>query len=107
MGTKSLVMVAAVMVSLGGCEAVLMTTPSAVTYGKINPFRDVVPRYQNSEAPIFVASGRTVSGRTSPADFYTTDRSRMVRVGLATGMRRVWIAGRVIASLKPSTSNSH
>ncbi len=84
MWTKSVIAVAAVVVCLGGCETVLMTTPTVVTAGEIDPFKVVAPQYQNSEAPIFVASGRTVSGRTSPAHFYSTDRSRMVRVGLAT-----------------------
>ena len=84
MRAKSVIVVAAAVLSIGGCQAVLMKTPAAVSDGKIDPFEHVVPEHQNSEAPIFVASARTVSGKTYPAHFYTTDRSRMVRVGLAT-----------------------
>ena len=76
--------VAAVLVILGGCQTTLMPTPAIVSDGHIDPFKQVVPEYQNSEAPVFVASARTVSGKTDPAKFYSTDRSRMVRVGLAT-----------------------
>ena len=82
---KSLVVLAVVMVILGGCQTHLMTTPAAVSDGHINPFDRVVPEYQNSQAPVFVASARTASGKTTyPARFYTTNRSRIVRVGLAT-----------------------
>ena len=82
---KSLVVLAVVMVILGGCQTHLMTTPAAVSDGHINPFDRVVPEYQNSQAPVFVASARTASGKTTyPAQFYTTNRSRIVRVGLAT-----------------------
>jgi len=80
----SVVVVAAVIVSLGGCQTTLMPTPAIVSEGHIDPFAHVVPEYQNSEAPVFVASARTVSGKTDPAQFYSTDRSRVVRVGLAT-----------------------
>jgi hypothetical protein len=61
-----------------------MTTPAVVSAGHIDPFQSVVPEHQNTEAPVFVASARTASGKTFPAHFYTTERSRMVRVGLAT-----------------------
>ena len=85
MQMKSFVLIAAVVLSLGGCQTHLMTTPAIVSDGHINPFDHVVPEYQNSEAPVFVASARTVSGKTKyPAQYYTTKRSRMVRVGLAT-----------------------
>ena len=84
MWTKSVVVVAAVALTLGGCQTHLMTTPAVVSAGHIDPFGHVVPEYRNNEAPIFVASARTASGKTNPARFYTTDRSRAVRVGLAT-----------------------
>ncbi len=86
MQTKSIVVVvvAAVVLILAGCQTHLMTTPAVVSAGHIDPFGHVVPEYRNSEAPVFVASARTTSGRNFPAHFYTTDRSRMVRVGLAT-----------------------
>jgi hypothetical protein len=61
-----------------------MTTPAAVSTRHIDPFVRVVPEYQNTEAPVFVASARTASGKTNPTQFYTTNRSREVRVGLAT-----------------------
>lgn len=70
---------------LAGCKGpVLMATPAAVSEGGINPFEKVVPERQNSRVPVFVASARTVSGKEGPLDFYTTDRSREVRLGLAT-----------------------
>ena len=84
MRTKSVIVGAAVALILGGCQTVLMTTPAVVSAGHIDPFGHVVPEYQNSEAPVFVASARTASGKMSPAQFYTTNRSREVRVGLAT-----------------------
>jgi esterase/lipase superfamily enzyme len=89
----SVIVVATVVVSLAGCQTTLMPTPAIVSDGHIDPFKLVVPEYQNSEAPVFVASARTVSGKTDPARFYTTDRSRMVRVGIATleiGPRMTW-----------------
>jgi hypothetical protein len=84
MRTKSVIVGAVVALILGGCQTVLMTTPVVVSEGHIDPFVRVVREYQNSEAPVFVASARTASGKTNPARFYTTDRSREVRVGLAT-----------------------
>ena len=84
MRTKSVIVGAAVALILGGCQTVLMTTPAVVSAGHIDPFVRVVPEYQNSEARVFVASARTASGKTNPAQFYTTNRSREVRVGLAT-----------------------
>ncbi len=84
MRTKSVIVGAAVALILGGCQTVLMTTPAVVSEGHIDPFVRVVREYQNSEAPVFVASARTASGKTSPAQFYTTNRSREVRLGLAT-----------------------
>lgn len=67
-----------------GCRTHLMRTPSVVSAGHVDPFSHVVPEFQNTRAPVFVASARTTSGKTSPAHFYSTDRSREVRVGLAT-----------------------
>jgi len=84
MRTESVVVVAAVALTLGGCQTHLMTTPAVVSAGHIDPFSHVVPEHQNNEAPVFVASARTASGKTNPAQFYTTNRSREVRVGLAT-----------------------
>lgn len=84
MRMKSSIVVAALLLTLGGCQTYLMTTPTAVSDGHINPFERVVPEYQNTKASVFVASARAPSGKTFPAHFYTTDRSRMVRVGLAT-----------------------
>jgi len=81
---KTLVVVVPVLLGLAGCRTHLMTTPAVVSAGHIDPFVHVVPKYRNSEAPVFVASARTASGDTDPARFYTTDRSHMVRVGLAT-----------------------
>ena len=69
---------------LGGCQTRLMKTPSVVSEGGLDPFRHVPAQSQGNEAPIFVASCRTVSGSSVPADFYTDERSRAVRVGLAT-----------------------
>ena len=84
MRTKSLLVLVTVVVGLGGCQRHLVTTPTVVSEGHVNPFVHVVPEYQNSEATVFVASARTASGKTNPAQFYTTNRSREVRVGLAT-----------------------
>ncbi len=76
--------VAAIVVILAGCQAVLMPTPAVATDGLIDPFVYVSPEQHTSEIPVFVASARAVSGRTTPEQFYTTNRSREVRLGLAT-----------------------
>ena len=75
--------VLAVLLVTAGCGMVLMKTPAAVSSGKVDPFAHVIPERQNSEAPVFVASARTVSGRSEPSLFYTNDRSRELRLGLA------------------------
>ena len=84
MPVKNLFALLAVVVVTGGCRTSLMKTPAVVADGQIDPFLHVLPERQNTSAPVFVASSRTVSGSTNPAQFYTTDRSREVRLGLAT-----------------------
>jgi esterase/lipase superfamily enzyme len=73
-----------VVLILGGCHTKLMKTPTVVAAGTIDPFELVPPERQSSRVPVFVASARTVSGNTAPEQFYTNDRSREVRLGLAT-----------------------
>ena len=84
MRTKSVLVVVVAVLGLCGCQPGLMKTPAVVAEGKIDPFEHVLPERQSSEVPVFVASGRTVSGKTNPTRFYTNDRSREVRLGLAT-----------------------
>lgn len=69
---------------LVGCKSTLMKTPAAVSIGGVDPFFAVMPRWRNNQAPVFVASARTVSGRAEPHRFYTNERSREVRLGVAT-----------------------
>jgi hypothetical protein len=78
------VVIAAALFILGGCRTMLMKTPAVAADGLVDPFEHVMPERQNSEVPVFVASARTVSGNAEPARFYTNDRSREVRLGLAT-----------------------
>ena len=82
MQTKIVVVLVVVLITTG-CSTVLMKTPAAVSNGKFDPFASVIPKRQNSEAPVFVASARTVSGKSEPSRYYTNDRSREVRLGLA------------------------
>ena len=84
MRAKIAVVVSAVVLITAGCGTVLMKTPAAVSNGKLDPFARVIPERQNSEAPVFVASARAVSGKSEPSRFYTNDRSRELRLGLAT-----------------------
>jgi esterase/lipase superfamily enzyme len=84
MWTKIAVVLSAVVLITAGCGTVLMKTPAAVSNGQLDPFARVIPERQNSEAPVFVASARKVSGASEPSRFYTDDRSRVVRLGLAT-----------------------
>jgi esterase/lipase superfamily enzyme len=81
--TRLLLLLIAALV-LSGCRSVLMNSPAAAAEGLIDPFQRVIPERQNSLAPVFVASARTISGRTDPDEFYTNERSREVRLGLAT-----------------------
>ena len=74
---------AAILVA-GGCGAKLMGTPAVIADGQINPFEQVEPDRRTGEAPVLIASGRTVSGSQVPPLYYTDDRSIDVRVGLAT-----------------------
>jgi esterase/lipase superfamily enzyme len=93
MRAKIAVVVSAVVLITAGCGTVLMKTPAAVSNGKLDPFARVIPERQNSEAPVFVASARAVSGKSEPSRFYTNDRSRELRLGLATvqiGPRMTW-----------------
>jgi esterase/lipase superfamily enzyme len=83
MRTAIAVVLSAVILVTSGCGMVLMKTPAAVSSGKLDPFAPVIPERQNSEAPVFVASARTVSGKSEPTLFYTNDRSRALRLGLA------------------------
>ena len=83
MRTTIAVVLAAVILVTTGCGTVLMKTPAAVSSGKLDPFARVIPERQNSEAPVFVASARAVSGKSEPSIFYTNDRSRELRLGLA------------------------
>jgi esterase/lipase superfamily enzyme len=83
MRAKVAVVLSAVVLVTAGCGMVLMKTPAAVSSGKLDPFARVIPERQNSEAPVFVASARTVSGKSEPSLYYTNDRSRELRLGLA------------------------
>jgi hypothetical protein len=83
MRTTIAVVLSAVILVTTGCGTVLMKTPAAVSSGKLDPFARVIPERQNSEAPVFVASARAVSGKSEPSLFYTNDRSRELRLGLA------------------------
>jgi esterase/lipase superfamily enzyme len=83
MRAKVAVVLSAVVLVTAGCGMVLMKTPAAVSSGKLDPFARVIPERQNSEAPVFVASARTVSGKSEPSLFYTNNRSRELRLGLA------------------------
>jgi esterase/lipase superfamily enzyme len=84
MRTATGVVLSAVILVTAGCGGmVLMKTPAAVSTGKLDPFAPVIPERQNSDAPVFVASARTVSGKSEPTLFYTNDRSRALRLGLA------------------------
>lgn len=67
-----------------GCASGLMPTPVVVADGHLDPFESVVPTRRTVEAPIFVASGRAPSGDPSPALYYSSQRSREVRLGVAT-----------------------
>jgi len=69
---------------LGCARQLLMETPTIVSLGGIDPFQKVPANRQTSVVPVFVASGRTISGLEEPAKFYTNDRSRVVRLGVAT-----------------------
>ncbi|UCD29044.1 MAG: hypothetical protein JSV03_00745, partial [Planctomycetota bacterium] len=63
---------------LSGCARQhLMETPTIVSLGGIDPFQKVPANRQTAAVPVFVASGRTVSGLKDPAKFYTNDRSRV------------------------------
>jgi esterase/lipase superfamily enzyme len=77
------VLIVGALLLLGGCQTVLMKTPSVVAEGALDPFENVVPARQGSDVPVFVASARTVSGKDDPASFYSPDRSREVRLGRA------------------------
>jgi hypothetical protein len=79
MRAKVAVVLSAVVLVTAGCGMVLMKTPAAVSSGKLDPFARVIPERQNSEAPVFVASARMVSGKSEPSLFYTNDRSRDLR----------------------------
>jgi hypothetical protein len=59
MRTNSVVVFAAVALTLGGCQTHLMTTPAVVSAGHVDPFVRVVPEFQNNQATVFVASART------------------------------------------------
>jgi alpha-beta hydrolase superfamily lysophospholipase len=83
MRTTTAAGLAAVILVATGCGMVLMKTPAAVSSGKLDPFARVIPGRQNSEAPVFVAAARTVSGQSEPTRFYTNERSRALRLGLA------------------------
>jgi esterase/lipase superfamily enzyme len=83
MRAKIAVVVSAVVLITAGCGTVLMKTPAAVSSGKLDPLARVIPERQNSEAPVFVASARAVSGKSEPSLFYTNNRSRELRLGLA------------------------
>lgn len=61
-----------------------MPTPVVVADGLVNPFDSVSESNRTVEAQIFVASGRVPSGDQTPALFYSSQRSRDVRLGLAT-----------------------
>jgi esterase/lipase superfamily enzyme len=78
-----LILLSATILLLGGCHSVLMESPVVVSDGLIDPFRYVIPERQTCSAPVFVASGRSVSGKVQPDQFYTNDRSREVRLGRA------------------------
>jgi len=86
MRMKNMLSLAAMALVMSGCASrtYLMPTPVVVAEGLVDPFDKVVPERRNSEAPVFVVSGRTVSGRTEPGRFYSNDRSRELRLGLAT-----------------------
>ena len=86
MRMKSVLLFVAVALVMAGCSSrtYLMKTPVVAADGLVDPFEHVVPERQKSEVPVFVASARTVSGHADPARYYTNDRSREVRVGLAT-----------------------
>lgn len=72
-------------VILGGCgKQHLMKTPAVVADGAMDPFAYVRPELQSSDAYVFVASARAPSGSEEPARFYSDDRSREVRLGVAT-----------------------
>ncbi len=68
---------------LTGCTRVLMKTPAVIAEGGVDPFEYVLAERQSTDATVFVASARTVSGSTDPARFYSTERSREVRLGRA------------------------
>ncbi len=84
MRIKCVLVLVAALPTLGGCQTVLMKTPAVVAAGRVDPFQHVVPEWQHNRAPVFVASTRTVSGKSDPARFFTNDRSREVQLGLAT-----------------------
>jgi esterase/lipase superfamily enzyme len=79
-----LLVVVSLALALSGCGTKLMKTPSAVTAGGIDPFGQVPPERQTIDAPVLVASPRAVSGREEPTRFYSNDRNREVRLGVAT-----------------------
>ena len=79
-----IIILAAVFVSGGCARQELMQTPTVVCEGGINPFTRVIAERQSSTAPVFVASGRTLNNSaTGVGDFYTNERSPVVRLGRA------------------------
>jgi esterase/lipase superfamily enzyme len=84
MKTALVITLSATILLLGGCHNVLMKSPVVAADGLIDPFERVIPERQSCSAPVFVASARTVSGKIQPDQFYTNDRSRAVRIGMAT-----------------------
>ncbi|MEM6751312.1 MAG: alpha/beta hydrolase [Planctomycetota bacterium] len=77
------VLVVAWLVVAGGCAPTMMETPTLVSEGLVDPFEGVLPERRTTTVPVFVASAREATGEADPKRFYTNDRSRIVRLGVA------------------------
>ncbi|MEM6332372.1 MAG: alpha/beta hydrolase [Planctomycetota bacterium] len=75
--------VLACVVVFAGCAPKMMETPTLVSEGLVDPFGGVLPERRTTSVPVFVASAREATGESDPKRFYTNERSRIVRLGVA------------------------
>ncbi len=78
------IILAALLACVGCTRQHLMKTPVIVAAGGVDPFAKVGPENRTQSFPVLVVSGRTPSGSATPGKFYTGQRSRTLRLGVAT-----------------------
>ena len=69
-----------------GCtsQQKLMVAPEIYADGIIDPFQQTPKSAQTTITPVFVVSARNLTGNKNPAKFYDDDRSRVLRLGIAS-----------------------